>query len=190
MKQQPKKILFAGGGSLGPVTPLFAIFDNLQSSDKGYQFHWVGTKKGPERQLVAKRNIAFDALVTAKLHRFFSLKNVLMPFYFVTALVQSYKVLKRFKPDIIVSAGGFVSVPIIWIGWMLRIPSHIHQLDVQAKANQVMVISGASTVPTLSSAVIDYFLPQFSKLKSIQCARRTKNLYGLSGFSMFSQYRL
>ncbi len=124
------KILFTGGGTLGPVTPLLAIFESWKRSDSSVEFLWAGTSHGPEREFVEKEGIRFFAISTARFPRYLSTELLLLPFRFFLAFAQSVFLLMREKPDLIVSAGGYTSVPIIIAGRLLGIPAWIHQQDV------------------------------------------------------------
>lgn len=141
-----QRILFAGGGTAGPVTPLLAVHNKMKELHTQYYYHWVGTKNGPERGLVAKQNIAFTSIATVKLDRFLSLRNLSMPFKFLFACIQAYRLLRNFHPDIIVSAGGFVSVPVIWMAKLMGIPSMIHQLDIRPGLANKLCAPFANTI--------------------------------------------
>jgi len=143
------KILLTGGGTGGSVSPLLAVASGLRMSDFGcrtsdvglwtYEFLWVGTKFGPEREMVEKTGIKFIAMPAGKLRRYFSLKNFLDPFKIIAGFFKSLFVILRFKPDLIMTAGAFVSVPIVWAAWILRVPILVHQQDVRpGLANKLM----------------------------------------------------
>lgn len=148
-----KRFLFVGGGTAGPVTPLLAVMREIQKRDAQASFHWVGTYKGPERALIAREHIAFSPLIAAKIDRFFSLRNFFAPFFFLAACVQARRVLKMERPDVIVAAGAFVSVPIVWMGKLMGIPSVIHQLDVRAGlANKLSAPAASAVTVTFPSS--------------------------------------
>ncbi len=139
METEKKHILFAGGGTAGPVTPLLAVIENLQKKNKDVSFHWVGTKSGPEKDLVATKQIPFSSIVTVKLDRFFSIRNFFMPCKFLFACVQSLKILRQEKPDLIMAAGGFPAVPVIFMAKVLGIETMVHQLDVRPTLSNKLV---------------------------------------------------
>lgn len=161
--QGHKRILFAGGGTAGSVTPLLAVFDELKENHTDLEFHWVGTKDGPERKLVGQRSIAFSQIPVAKIDRFFSLRNIIMPFIFMWACFKAIKILKTHQPDLIVAAGGFVAVPIVWMARFKKIPSIIHQLDVRpGLANKLMAPFAKTITVTFEKSLKD-----FSKKKTV-----------------------
>lgn len=135
-----KRVLFSGGGTLGPVMPLIAVYQELKKQfPNQYEFLWVGVKGGPEKTVVEKYGLSFIGLSEAKLRRYFSWRNFLDSFHFVQALFQSWQVVKKWQPDILISAGGFVSVPLHLIArWQKKI-TLVHQEDAEVGlANKIM----------------------------------------------------
>lgn len=124
------KILFAGGGTLGPVSPLLAVADVWKKKDPTVSFVWVGTVKGPERAFIEREGIRFFSIATARFPRYFSMEWILFPFYFFYACLQSFFILICEQPAWICAAGGYTSVPIVLLGRLLGIPAWIHQSDV------------------------------------------------------------
>lgn len=134
-----KHILFAGGGTAGPVTPLLAVVEELQKRHPDFSYHWVGTTTGPEKQLTSGMSLAFSSILTVKLDRFFSLRNLIMPFKFILACFQSLRILSKEDPDLVVAAGGFVSVPVIFMAKVMGIETMVHQLDIRPTLSNKLV---------------------------------------------------
>jgi len=133
------KILFSGGGTLGSVSPLIAIFQEIQSRYDDSEFVWIGTNFGPEYELVKNYQIPYHPISSGKLRRYFSWKNLYDPWKIFAGFIQSYFLLRKEKPDVIITAGGFVAVPVVWAGWLLKIPCSVHQQDVRVGlANKLM----------------------------------------------------
>lgn len=124
------KILLAGGGSGGPVSPLLAVAEKIKYQHPKAHFLLVGTSTGPEQIMAEEQKVEFASIVSVKFRRYFSLANLIAPIIFVKAFYQSYKILTSFRPDCVFGAGSFVQVPVIWAAWLLGIPSVIHQQDV------------------------------------------------------------
>ncbi len=137
-----KTIFFTGGGTLGPVTPLLAVYQELirttpllsppyQGGDRGGRVVWIGTKHGPEREkLKLFPEIVFEYLPEAKFDRFFSLRLLISPFQFFAAILKSLVLIIRYRPSLIVGSGGFMQVPLMWVGKQFGVPCLIHQIDV------------------------------------------------------------
>ncbi|MBP6859475.1 MAG: UDP-N-acetylglucosamine--N-acetylmuramyl-(pentapeptide) pyrophosphoryl-undecaprenol N-acetylglucosamine transferase [Candidatus Magasanikbacteria bacterium] len=133
------KIMFSGGGTLGPVVPLLAVAEIYKKHDPQAVFFWVGTERGPEKELIAEYNIPFFTIISGKLRRYISLWNIFDIFKIVFGFFQSLFLLWQKKPDLLITAGGFVSVPLHAAAFALGIPAWVHQQDAQVGlANKIM----------------------------------------------------
>ena len=151
------KILFSGGGTLGPVTPLLAIHDMIAAEYLEAEFLWYGTAAGPERALVASYHIRFQTLPTAKWRRYLSFLNILDIFRLIHSFFKSLRLLWYENPSICISAGGYVSVPVHAAAWFLGIPTWIHQQDVIVGfANKLMVPFARAITTALKKNVTDF----------------------------------
>ena len=150
-----KRILFSGGGTAGSVSPLLAIYDQIKSQN--FEFLWIGTKYGVERVMVEKENILFKTIYSGKLRRYFSLKNFLDIFFLKLGFFQSLFIMLKWRPNLVMSAGGFVSVPIVFAAWCLRVPVIIHQQDVRpGLANKLMAPFAKIITVTFEKSLVDY----------------------------------
>ncbi|MFW0862301.1 MAG: undecaprenyldiphospho-muramoylpentapeptide beta-N-acetylglucosaminyltransferase [Candidatus Komeilibacteria bacterium] len=135
------RILFTGGGTMGSVSPLLAQIDYLLS-EHGFlpaDFMWIGTATGPEKAVIERYDIKFKSIPAGKLRRYFSLRNFTDPFRISRGYLQSLEYIQKFKPDLVVTAGSFVSVPVIMAAKTLRKPVLVHQLDlIPGLANKIM----------------------------------------------------
>ena len=134
-----RHIMMTGGGTLGPVTPLLAIAEAWKDVEPDVHITWVGTPNGPEKQLIESRGIPFTELSAPKLSRHaFWLWPFIAP-HFIYSCIRAVGLLNSRRPDIIFTAGGFTSVPIIWMGAIMGILTWVHQLDVKVGlANRLM----------------------------------------------------
>lgn len=133
------KIILSGGGTLGPVIPLLAVREAVLQKYPDAQFIWVGTRNGPEREIVEKAGLPFFVIGAGKWRRYFSWLNVLDLLRVVAAFFQSFFLIWQEKPDLLISGGGFVSVPLHWAGALLGVSAWVHQQDVRVGlANRLM----------------------------------------------------
>ncbi|MCD4704996.1 UDP-N-acetylglucosamine--N-acetylmuramyl-(pentapeptide) pyrophosphoryl-undecaprenol N-acetylglucosamine transferase [bacterium] len=184
------KILFSGGGTLGPVTPLIAIINEIKKIHPADEIFWVSTKNGVENKLLDELNIKVYQITSAKLRRYFSWQNFVDIFKFIKALGDSYQVIKKINPDIIISAGGFVSVPLVWVGKLLGKRILIHQQDIQfGLANKLMF-------PFANQITITFLeqLNKFPKKKVIltgnPCRFTKKEIADLNREELLKKYKL
>ncbi len=151
-------IILSGGGTGGSVTPLLAIV-NILRKDKNFVFDflWVGTKKGPEKKMVKEAEIPFRSICSGKLRRYFSWENFLDIFRIILGFLESLYLLLKYKPDLVLSAGSFVSVPLAYAAWLLRVPIIIHQQDVRpGLANKLMSPLAKVITVTFEKSLKDY----------------------------------
>lgn len=135
MIDRRKKILLAGGGTLGSVSPLLAVALHYPAD-----YLFVGTIDGPEKDFVLAQGFNnFQAIKSGKLRRYFDIKNFSDIFFIIAGFFQSLKIIFKFKPDIVLTAGSFVAVPVAFAAWLLRKPVIVHQQDiVVGLANRLM----------------------------------------------------
>ncbi len=150
-----KKIILTGGGSGGPVTPLLALADQLR--ERGYELAWIGTTTGIEKNMVADKSIPFYPIASGKFRRYASLQNIIDLARVKWGFFQSLFLLKKLRPRLIVTAGSFVSVPVVWAGWLLGIPSLVHQQDIRpGLANRLMAPFAKKITVTFEKSLKDY----------------------------------
>ncbi|MBN1585091.1 UDP-N-acetylglucosamine--N-acetylmuramyl-(pentapeptide) pyrophosphoryl-undecaprenol N-acetylglucosamine transferase [Candidatus Uhrbacteria bacterium] len=125
------RIVFAGGGTLGSVTPLLAVAGEIRRRCPGAEMLWVGTVGGPESDPVRRAGLSFTAIRSGKLRRYPSIDNFFDVFRIIGGFFQSLRILWGKRPEAVVSAGGFVAVPVVWAAALLRIPVHVHQMDIR-----------------------------------------------------------
>lgn len=122
-----KKIVLTGGGTAGHVTPNIALLPYLKES--GFEISYIGSYDGIEKKLITDFDIPYYGIATGKFRRYLDIKNLTDPFRVMKGFSEARKYLKKIKPDIIFSKGGFVSVPVVRAAASLHIPCIIHESD-------------------------------------------------------------
>ena len=122
-----KKIVLTGGGTAGHVTPNIALMPKLRSL--GYDISYIGSYDGIEKKLITEQGVPYTGIASGKLRRYFDWKNFSDPFRVVRGYFQARKILKKNRPDVVFSKGGFVSVPVVRAAASLHIPTIIHESD-------------------------------------------------------------
>ena len=135
-----KRIILTGGGTAGHVTPNIALLPRLKELQ--YDIHYIGSYNGMEKNLIEKQNIPYHGISSGKLRRYFSLKNFTDPFRVLKGFSEANKLMKKLKPDVIFSKGGFVSVPVVIAGKRNHVPVIIHESDMTpGLANKISIPS-------------------------------------------------
>lgn len=122
------KILLTGGGTAGHVMGNLAILPGLK--EKGYEVIYVGSKKGIEKGLIEKESLKYFPISSGKLRRYFDLENVTDVFKVIKGVFDAVGVIRREKPDLIFSKGGFVTVPVSVAAKIMGVPFIGHESDI------------------------------------------------------------
>jgi len=123
-----KKIIFTGGGSAGHVTLNLALIPYFL--ENGWQVDYIGSIGGMEEDLIKKYpEVCYHSILTGKLRRYFSLKNVMDMIKIPLGCLQATWLVFKLKPDIIFSKGGFVSFPVVVGGFINRKKIFMHESD-------------------------------------------------------------
>jgi UDP-N-acetylglucosamine--N-acetylmuramyl-(pentapeptide) pyrophosphoryl-undecaprenol N-acetylglucosamine transferase len=177
------KIILSGGGTGGTVTPLLAIAREFYRKHNNTSFLFLGTHDGPEKMLAEEVSrdlpLTFIPMLSGKWRRYFSIKNFTDFFNIGGAFFQSIYLLKKERPNLVISVGAFVSVPLVWAAKLLHIPVLIHQQDLRpglanrlmAKAANVITVTFPNSLKVYGSKAIltgnPYSLPSLASKDSI-----------------------
>lgn len=123
------KIAFTGGGTVGHVSVNLSLIPT--ALEKGHQVFYIGSKNGIEREMIESQisNIKYHPISSGKLRRYLSFENAKDVFKVLKGILDARRVLKKEKPDLLFSKGGFVSVPVVIAARSLNIPTIIHESD-------------------------------------------------------------
>ena len=137
-----KKIILTGGGTAGHVTPNLALIPSLK--DHGFEIRYIGSYEGIEKKLITDAGIPYDGISSGKLRRYFDLKNFSDPFRVAKGYFEALRLMKRYKPDVVFSKGGFVAVPVVLAAKHYKVPVIIHESDMTpGLANKICIPSAA-----------------------------------------------
>ncbi len=139
-----KKIILTGGGTAGHVTPNLALIPSLK--EHGYEIRYIGSYQGIEKNLIEAVGIPYDGISSGKLRRYFDLKNFSDPFRVIKGYTEALKLIKKYKPDVIFSKGGFVAVPVVLAAKHYRVPTIIHESDMTPGLANKLCIPSARKV--------------------------------------------
>ncbi|MGN0312224.1 MAG: undecaprenyldiphospho-muramoylpentapeptide beta-N-acetylglucosaminyltransferase [Lachnospiraceae bacterium] len=139
-----KKIILTGGGTAGHVTPNIALLPKLK--EKGFEISYIGSYEGIEKNLVEEAGVTYQGISSGKLRRYFDWKNFTDPFRVLKGYQQAKAYMKKVKPDVVFSKGGFVSVPVVMAAGKLGIPAVIHESDLTPGLANKLAIPHATKV--------------------------------------------
>ncbi|MEI3612539.1 undecaprenyldiphospho-muramoylpentapeptide beta-N-acetylglucosaminyltransferase [Pseudogracilibacillus sp. SO30301A] len=156
MKQ--KRILFTGGGTAGHVIVNLALIPYFQK--EGWEVDYIGSKQGIERDLIKDLpNVTYYPISTGKLRRYMSLENFKDPFKVLKGMLDAWNVIRKTKPNVIFSKGGFVSVPVVVASRLRGVPTIIHESDfTPGLANKITTPFAKKVLTTFPETMI--YLPK------------------------------
>lgn len=121
------RVLVTGGGTGGHVYPALAIADTIKRNVPGSVIEYVGTSKGIENRLVPKAGYKLHHVEIRGIRRSLSLSNIKTLYYILTAPAKAKKLIKDFKPDIVIGTGGYVCWPVVKAAADMGIPTALHE---------------------------------------------------------------
>jgi len=142
------KFILSGGGTGGHIYPAIAIANELKLRFPDAEILFVGAKDKMEMQKVPQAGYEIKGLWIAGLQRKLTLQNAMFPFKLIDSLLKSRKIIKEFKPDVVIGTGGFASGPLLNVANSMNIPTVIQEQNsypgitnklLSKKANKICV---------------------------------------------------
>lgn len=121
------KFILSGGGTGGHIYPAVAIANELKARFPEATFLFVGGKDKMEMQKVPQAGYKIEGLWIAGLQRKLSLQNMMFPLKLISSLWTSRKIIRKFKPDVVIGTGGFASGPLLQAANSMNIPTVIQE---------------------------------------------------------------
>jgi UDP-N-acetylglucosamine--N-acetylmuramyl-(pentapeptide) pyrophosphoryl-undecaprenol N-acetylglucosamine transferase len=121
------KVILCGGGTSGHVNPALNIAETIKKRMPDTEIMFIGTKRGIESTLVPKFGYKIDFVEVSGFSRKLTLKNIKAAWHALTSVSEAKKIIKKFKPDIVIGTGGYVSWPTVKAASKLGIPTLIHE---------------------------------------------------------------
>ncbi|GGF77790.1 UDP-N-acetylglucosamine--N-acetylmuramyl-(pentapeptide) pyrophosphoryl-undecaprenol N-acetylglucosamine transferase 1 [Paenibacillus albidus] len=121
------RIVLSGGGTGGHIYPAVAVARQLEAEEGPADFLYIGGTRGLESKLVPQENLPFKAIDITGFRRKLSMDNVKTVLRFLRGVKASKKMLREFKPDVVIGTGGYVCGPVVYAASRLGIPTLIHE---------------------------------------------------------------
>ena len=122
-----KKFILSGGGTGGHIYPALSIANELKNQIPDCEILFVGANNKMEMQKVPQAGYEIKGLWIAGIQRKLTLQNLMFPFKLLSSLYQSRKIIKHFKPDVVIGTGGFASGPLLKMANLFQIPTVIQE---------------------------------------------------------------
>ena len=121
------RVLLCGGGTGGHIYPALAIADELKRQFPACEILYVGTDKGLENKIVPQRGYELKRIKAEGMPRKNSLKMIKSGIDALEGMAEAKKIIKDFKPDLVLGTGGYVCGPVVLSAHHLKVPTFIHE---------------------------------------------------------------
>lgn len=158
------KAIIVAGGTGGHIYPALAIINKIKEKEKNSEILYIGTENRMEKDIVPNLGINYVGLDMSGINRNKILSNIFLLKKFLLAIKKSKEIIKKFNPDIVIGAGGYITAPVLYAAHKLNIPTLIHEQN---------------SIPGLSNKFIGKFADKIcvSLPKSINLFPKEKTIY-------------
>ena len=157
MKRNKIKIIISGGGTGGHVFPAIAIANSIKQLEPKADILFVGAKGKMEMEKVPKAGFPIKGLWISGFHRKLTLRNLMFPLKLISSLLKSWRILRQFKPQVVVGVGGFASGPILEMAFRLGVPSLIQEQNSYAGLTNRLLAKKVSKICVAYPKMEQYF---------------------------------
>jgi len=159
-----KKFIISGGGTGGHIYPAIAIANELKNKFPDAEFLFVGAKDKMEMQKVPQAGYDIKGLWIAGLQRKLTLRNAMFPFKLSSSLWNSYLILKKFKPNVVIGTGGFASGAVLKMANVLSIPTVVQEQNSYPGITNKLLAKKASSICVAYENLERFFPKEKTKL--------------------------
>ena len=124
---QPLRVIVSGGGTGGHIFPAIAIADELKRLRPDTEFLFVGAKGKMEMEKVPNAGYRIEGLWISGLQRKLTLDNLSFPLKLISSIWKSMRIVKTFKPDVVVGTGGYAGGPVLYAAAKMGVPTLIQE---------------------------------------------------------------
>ncbi len=160
------RVVVTGGGSGGHAMPALAVITRLLA-EPAVEVEYIGSTTGIEREVAAGAGVPYHAVRTGKLRRarrwygVLSRRNAADVLEVVRGTVESFALLSRLRPSVVLATGGFVTVPVAWAARLRRIPVVIHEQTLQVGLANRLCAPAATRIALSTPLSYDVLRPRW-----------------------------
>lgn len=121
------RVVISAGGTGGHIYPALAIINKIKKEEPNSEFIYIGTHNRMEKDLIPSLGIPYEPIEITGFIRKLTLENIKTVTRFLKARKRCLQIIKEFKPDVVIGAGGYVTAPVIWAAHKLGCKTFIHE---------------------------------------------------------------
>jgi len=153
------RFIISGGGTGGHIYPAIAIANELKLRFPDCEILFVGAKDKMEMQKVPQAGYNIESLWISGIQRKLTLENLKFPFKFLSSLLKSRKIIKKFNPDVVIGTGGFASGSVVQVAQSMKIPTLIQEQNSYPGITNKVLSKKAKTICVAYDG-LDKFFPK------------------------------
>ncbi len=157
MEKQNRRILISGGGTGGHIFPAIAIANAVKERFINAEIKFVGAKGRMEMQKVPDAGYSIEGLWISGIQRRLTIKNLSFPFKLISSLHKAGKIIRKFKPDIVIGVGGYASGPTLKMATRKKIPTLIQEQNSFPGITNRLLGSQVNTICVAYEGLEKYF---------------------------------
>ena len=151
------KVIVSAGGTGGHIYPALAIIDMLKKEYKDLDILYIGTHNRMEKDIIPEKGIKYEAIEIYGFNKKKVLTNIKNIGLIFKAFTKCNKIIKDYKPDLVIGAGGYVTYPVLKVAQKLGIPTFIHEQNSFSGKTNVALGKKASLIGvSFESSIKDY----------------------------------
>ncbi len=121
------RVVVSGGGTGGHIYPALSLIKEIKKQDSNAEILYIGTERGLENDIIPREGIPFETIDISGFKRKLSVENVKTVIRFFKGTTRAKKLMKSFKPDVVIGTGGYVCGPVVYAAAKLKIPTVVHE---------------------------------------------------------------
>lgn len=154
---RPYKVIISGGGTGGHIYPAIAIADEIKSRNPQAEILFVGAQDRMEMQKVPEAGYPIKGLWIAGLQRKLTLDNLMLPLKLLKSFKECRKIIKEFKPDVVIGTGGYASAPLLRVASKKGIPCVVQEQNSYAGITNKLLSKRATKICVAFEGMQEFF---------------------------------
>lgn len=155
--RRPLRVIVSGGGTGGHIFPAISIADALRSANDGTEVLFVGAEGRMEMEKVPSAGYRIIGLDIRGIQRKLTLRNLAVPFKTLAARAKAKRIIKEYKPDVVVGVGGYASAPVVMAAQKLGVPTLIQEQNSYAGVSNRILGKKADSICVAYSGMERFF---------------------------------
>ena len=176
MNRKIDRVVISGGGTGGHIFPAIAIADEIKRRNPEVEILFVGAVGKMEMERVPKAGYSIEGLPIVGLQRKLTFSNFLLPFKLFNSLLKARRIIKNFKPQLVIGVGGYASGPTLKMAQLLGIPTVIQEQNSFPGKTNILLSKKASLICTAYANLEQFFSKEKIRLTGNPVRQELSNI--------------